>query len=85
MYRFIFSDEGKGRFESLSSQDQQRIRKKLEHYKSVPHIEPYLKWLTNFKDATHRVRVWDMRVVLERISDTDFKVINVWHRGDIYK
>lgn len=85
MYKFIFSQEWKQSFKWLSSSDQSRVQKKLEYYKSVPSILPHVKKLTNFHDATHRLRIWDIRIVLEKLSDTDFKVINIWYRWDIYK
>ena len=69
----------------LEKNIQERIYGKLKELKAHKHIESVLKPLTDFGPATHRLRVGDYRVILQRISDTDFLVIDVDHRRNVYR
>ena len=85
MYSFIFTSYGKKVFQKLSSYDQDRILNKLRFFKQVPDIFVYAEKLVNFPWATHRLRVWDMRIILSQKSKREFYVADIWYRGDIYK
>lgn len=56
--------------------------KLLKTYDDLNLILKSLEW---FHPATHRLRVWNLRVILKKISDSEFYIIDVWNRWDIYK
>jgi len=86
MYKFIFTKNWKKYFDKLEKQSKDRIIKKLISIKEVDDIFVYLKKLENLLPATHRLRVWNIRVILEfdKINKS-FYILDVWNRWDIYK
>lgn len=57
----------------------------MEELKERQDITSALKPLTDFASATHRLRVGDYRVILKRLSETDFLIIDIGHRRDVYR
>jgi len=86
MYKFIFTKNWKKYFDKLEKQSKDRIIKKLISIKEVDDIFVYFKKLENLLPATHRLRVWNIRVILEfdKINKS-FYILDVWNRWDIYK
>ena len=84
--KFIFNKLSSKKFSKLSENNQNRIIEKLEFLKKLENIFFYLKKLENFYPATHRIRVWSIRLVLEYDKEIDsFYILDVWNRWDIYK
>lgn len=85
MNSFAFSKFAKKNFGRLEAHIQERIRAKLKELKTHQYIESVLKPLTDFGPATHRLRVRDYRVIVQQISETDFLIIDVGHRSNVYR
>jgi len=86
MYKFIFTKNWKKSFDKLENNYQDRIIKKLTSIKQSDDIFVYLKKIENLLPATHRLRVWNIRVILEFDKiNMSFYVLDVWKRWDIYK
>ena len=85
MNNFIFTIKGKKQFDKLDDINQLRIINKLKFLKNHLNLSWVLKNLENFSPATHRLRVWNLRVILEKIDNETFKILNVWNIWDIYK
>lgn len=82
---FTFTKNWQKEFLKLDILTQNRIIDKLQFLKSIDNINPFLKVLIWFEPATHRLRVWDFRIILQQIDTTNFLIIDVWTRGNIYK
>ncbi len=85
MNSFSFTLFAKKNFVRLEEDVQERIVAKLKEMKTHQHIEAVLKPLTDFGPATHRLRIGDYRVIVQRISKTDFLIIDVDHRRNVYR
>jgi mRNA-degrading endonuclease RelE of RelBE toxin-antitoxin system len=85
MNNFIFTIRWKKDFDKIDSVNKTRILNKLRFLKEVSDLWLYFKKLENFYPATHRLRVWDLRIILEKVDNNNFKILNIWNRGDIYK
>ena len=85
MYTFIFTKHWEKEFKKLSKENQSRVLKKLKNLKEVENIYIFLKQLENFQPYTHRLRIWDIRVLLKKKDKNTFYILNVWNRWDIYK
>lgn len=89
MITFVFSKHAQKRFFKLPSVIQKRILIKLGELKKHGDIFSLLKRLHHFEPATHRLRIGDYRFILELIkqekSSTEFLVLDVGDRKDIYK
>ena len=86
LHRFLFTRFAEKKFLRLENEAQTRIRAKLEEIRNHQRIESVLKPLTNFGEATHRLRVGDYRVVYA--VDEKEKTITVYrvrHRKDVYR
>lgn len=84
-YVFTFTVFAEKRFLRLDKQIQIRVRAKLEEMKHHEDIESLLKKLIDFGDATHRLRIGEFRVILQKTSETDFLVLDIGHRKDVYR
>ena len=85
MITFIFSEKGKKRLEKFSLQEKNRIIEKLKSLKTSENIFFHLKSLANYKWASHRLRVWNLRVIIYMESSIKFVIVDIGNRGDIYK
>jgi len=85
MYKFIFTKTWEKDFKKLSKLNQERIIKKLTELKNQENIFHYLKALSNFEPYTHRIRVWNIRILLMKKDEHTFYVLNLWNRWEIYK
>ncbi|MDQ7009111.1 MAG: type II toxin-antitoxin system RelE/ParE family toxin [Candidatus Gracilibacteria bacterium] len=86
MYKFIFTKNGKKSFDKLENNYQDRVIKKLTSLKESEDIFVYLKKLENLLPATHRLRVGNIRIILEfDKTNRSFYVLDAGNRGDIYK
>lgn len=85
MSAFVFTQFAQKKFLKLEKATQERIRTKMLELKQPEQLAAVLKPLTNFTPATHRLRVGAYRLILQRISETDFLVIDIGHRSDVYK
>lgn len=84
-HSFSFSRFAKKIFFKLEKNMQERILEKFQELKKHEHISSVLKPLINFGPATHRLRVGDYRVILQRMSETDFLIVDIGHRRDVYR
>jgi mRNA-degrading endonuclease RelE of RelBE toxin-antitoxin system len=82
---FIFTRFAQKKFLKLEKATQERVSAKIQELKQHEEIAAALKPLTNFAPATHRLRVGAYRLILQRISETDFLVIDIGHRSQVYK
>ena len=85
MNNFIFTIRWKKDFDKIDNVNKTRILNKLRFLKNTLDLGLYFKKLENFYPATHRLRVGDLRVILEKTNNNNFKILNIWNRGDIYK
>jgi len=85
MYNFIFTKIWKREFDKLTNIDKSRIIKKLKFLKEKLDTSNTLKPLNNFLPATHRLRIWNIRIILQKVDNDNFYILDLWYRGDIYK
>lgn len=85
MYSFIFTHYAQKKFLKLTDEMQERLRAKIQEMKQRDQIGRALKPLTNFAPATHRLRVGSYRLIVQQTSETDFVVIDIGHRSEIYR
>ena len=85
MIVFVFSNIAEKKFQKLENETQQKIRLKLESLKNRRNIFTVLRKLVGLAPATHRLRVGDFRVILQKISSQKFLILDVGHRREIYK
>lgn len=85
MYKFIFTKSWEKEFLKLWSQDKDRVINKLKILTSNSNLNHNFKLLTDMLPATHRLRIWNIRVILEKIDDTTFHILDIWYRWNIYK
>ena len=79
---FIFTNKSEKQFKNLPVYTQDYIRQKLVNFKNSWIWD--IKSLVNMKPATHRIRTWDYRLILQK-KDDNFIVLKVWHRKEIYQ
>ncbi|MCF7830743.1 type II toxin-antitoxin system RelE/ParE family toxin [Candidatus Gracilibacteria bacterium] len=82
---FVFSPPAKKTFEHLELDIQHRIKTKLQFLKEHPDIFCVILPLAHFPPATHKLRVGDYRLILEKVADERFLVLDIGHRREIYK
>jgi mRNA-degrading endonuclease RelE of RelBE toxin-antitoxin system len=85
MNSFIFTRFAYKKFLKLEKMTQERIRSKIEELKQREQLGAALKPLKNFTHGTHRLRVGAYRLILQQISEEECLVLDVGHRGDVYK
>lgn len=89
MVKFISTKQFDKSYENLSKSNQERIIEKLKYLSSHPNIFVVIKKLDEFKNATHRIRIANFRIVLNLVSETKeeitFFLIKVGHRREIYR
>lgn len=89
MIKFTFNKIAQKLFLKLSSLDQERVRNKLTQLKNHENIFTVLVKLKNFTNATHRIRIGNLRLVLllkhQEDDNIEFTVIKIGHRREIYK
>ncbi len=85
MYNFVFTKNGEKQFLKLDNQDKERILSKLKYFKNNLDYNNNLRILNDMKPATHRLRIWNIRIILEKINDCNFHILDIWYRWDIYK
>jgi mRNA-degrading endonuclease RelE of RelBE toxin-antitoxin system len=84
MYKFIFTKNWEKSFTNISLENRNRIITKLKSLKNVDNIFHYIKIIYNLEPATHRMRIWNFRLLISIEWNTIF-IYKVWNRGDIYK
>lgn len=89
MNTFIFTKSASKQFLSISSLTQNQIKAKLQLLKNYPDIIKIMKPLHNLEPATHRLRIGSYRLLLclksSQQNSTEFWILRVGHRKDIYK
>ena len=87
MYNFIFTKKAEKDFKKQDFLFQKRLIEKLKILKFVDDISIYISKLENMLPATHRLRIWEIRVILEKdkMDDNNYIILKFWKRGDIYK
>lgn len=84
MNKFIFTKKSEKEFLFLDKEIQNRVLKKLLFLKNIEDLSAFLKVLVNFSPATHRLRVWNYRLILKK-EDTNYIILSIWIRWSIYK
>ena len=82
---FVFTRFAQKKFLRLENDVQKRVREKLGELKDHEVLGAALKPLINFDAATHRLRIGDYRLILQRTTDREYLVIDIGHRRDVYK
>ncbi len=82
---FVFSRFAEKKFLHLDKKIRDRIRIKLQELKPHGRPEAVLKQLTDLEPATHRLRVGHYRVILQKLSEHEFLVLDIGHRSAIYR
>ncbi|MEK7528764.1 MAG: type II toxin-antitoxin system RelE/ParE family toxin [Patescibacteria group bacterium] len=89
MVTFAFTQKAKKVFYKLPQTIQERVLEKLKELKNNDDILSVVKRLSDFKYATHRLRIGMYRLILqlkEHTSDyVEFWIVDIGHRKDIYK
>ena len=85
MNNFIFTKKWLKEYNKLAISNQKRIFNKLTFLKNHGNINLILKSLEWFLPATHRLRIWNLRIILEKKEDDLYYIIDIWNRWDIYK
>ncbi len=87
MYTFIFTKKAEKKFQKADKIFQRRLLDKLRFLKDSENLSHFISKLENMPPYTHRIRIWDIRVLLAQDSDNGniFLILNFWKRGDIYK
>jgi mRNA-degrading endonuclease RelE of RelBE toxin-antitoxin system len=84
MYHFIFTKTWEKELWKLDPKEQERVLSKLKFLKENTNDYSFKK-LTDMLPATHRVRIWNIRVILQKIDEDTFHILDIWYRWDIYK
>ena len=84
MYNFVFTKYWEKTFNSLTIENKERIINKLKSLKSCNNINQYIKIVYNLSPATHRMRIWNYRILLN-IEWCNINIFKILHRKDIYK
>lgn len=82
---FVFTSFAESKFRKLDRMLQERVRLKLRELKRHDDIGSVIKSLTNFHPATHRLRIGQHRVILQRVSEHEFLILDIEHRSHIYR
>lgn len=89
MTEFFFTKQSNKAFLHLEKKDQERIIMKLKLLLNYDNITSAITPLTDFKFATHRLRIGSYRIILklEKQDKNNYKfiIIDVGHRKDIYR
>ncbi len=85
MHVFCFTKLAEKALRRLDSPIQERILMKLQMLKTQKDIESAMKKLVDFSPATHRLRIGDYRLILEKVSSTEWMILDVGHRSSIYQ
>jgi len=85
MNNFIFTKNWEKAFLNLDKIEQERVIKKLKLFKDDSILWNNLKSLTNMSPAPHRLRIWNIRVILKKIDENTYYILDIWYRWDIYK
>lgn len=82
---FVFTKFAQKKLLRFEKAIQERIREKLLEIKHHDQIDAVLRVLTNVAPATHRIRIGQYRIIVQRISEQEFLVLDIGNRKDIYR
>ncbi len=85
MNQFIFTRFAEKQLRCQEKDIQKKILEKLRKLKTHEHIFSVLKPLVDFEPATHRLRIGAYRLILAHLKKTQFLILDVGHRKEIYK
>ncbi len=80
---FHFSKKAEKQYKKLSIHTQETIKEKLLQIRKTWSWD--FKVVVNISPATHRLRIGEYRLILQKENNWDFLVLKIWHRKDIYK
>ena len=80
---FIFTKKAEKTLQKLPIQVQNLIIATLRKIKNGE-IKGRFRTLINLLPATHRLRIWDYRLILQKEGNSYF-ILDLWHRQSIYK
>jgi len=82
---FIFSKKAEKDFLKLEKNDQKRVLEKLKELKNHINLISVLKKVVDLEPATHRLRIWKLRLIWEFNYDkNEFFILKVWDRKNVY-
>jgi len=86
MYSFTFTKKAEKKFRKMDSIFQKRLIEKLKFLKEAEDIFNYFWKLENLPPYTHRLRIWDMRILFTQNENdlNNFYIVELWKRWDIY-
>lgn len=82
---FAFTEFAEKKFRRMDRFVQERIRSKLRELKHHDDIGSVLKPLKHFQYGSHRLRIGQYRVIVKKISECEYWVVDLGNRSDIYK
>ena len=85
MNEFHFTNKAKKEFEKLDYQSQSRVIRKLAELKNHPNIQSILKKVYGIKNASHRMRIGNLRLLLIQVSENVFVVNKIGHGQNFYE
>jgi len=80
---FIFSKYSQKLLSKLNEDKQHQIISKLKEIRETWNFGN-IKTIKSLKNATHRLRIWEYRLLLLKEKESFF-IVKLWHRKDIYK
>ncbi len=86
MFKFQFTEYSHKQFIKLDANTQRRIKGKLLFWQQQEDVLSFGKALKGFKNATHRFRVGDYRLICKvEHRNLVVLIVKLGHRRDIYK
>lgn len=80
---FVFTKTAEKALNKINSMERESILSKLRKIKEGK-IDGDISKLHNFWEASHRLRIWDYRLLLKQVED-GYIILDVWHRQSIYR
>ena len=83
-HTFALTDKAKREFEKLDPQLRKRIEQKLRYFFGAENPMKFAKPLADTRPATHRFRIWKLRVKFFR-KEGVFYITNIEFRDKVYR
>ena len=81
---YALTDKAEGELQKLEPQLQKRIAQKLRYFFEAENPMKFAKPLTDMYPATHRFRIWKLRVKFFRKEGT-FYITHIEFRDKVYR
>ena len=84
MHTFKFTKSSKKQFNKINCDDREKIIKKFKVLSENFSINNNLKVVYNLPPSTHRMRIWNYRLLVKLDCDNIVIILKIGHRRDIY-